>query len=480
MPTETDKKLKTRQPIVAVLGHVDHGKTTLLDFIRKARVAEREAGGITQAVGAYEAEFNGKKITFIDTPGHEAFSKMRARGAHAADLAILVVAGDESVKPQTVEAIKTLRETETPFVVAITKIDKPGANIEKVKADLAANEVLLEGYGGNISYHGISGKTGEGVNDLLELITLATEVEHLEYDPEANPRGYILETKMNKQRGIEATVILKEGILKRGEDIATPTTKGKARILENFAGKAVNEIEAGAPALILGFEVMPQIGEEFGARDISAITVKKIANAGPDTGENSETTLRLVLKASDQGSLEALRDIITYLDPSKPLKIIAAAVGEIGENDVKLAISSEAVIIGFKTKVDKAARQLAEAHRIHIIVSEIIYDLVKTVQESFAELGRKKSVGELEVLAIFNQEKLHKQVVGGKVIHGNFKNRMQFNLKRGEAIVGTGRITSLQTQKKDANSVPEGSEAGLMASSEVPIAVGDHLIIEEQ
>jgi len=524
MPIDTEQKLKTRQPIVVVVGHVDHGKTTLLDYIRKTGVAEKEAGGITQAVGAYEVEVpqepksresgaNGgtphdvraigsetqarrsdsaqtRRITFIDTPGHEAFSKMRSRGAEVADVAILVVAGDEGVKPQTLEAIKTLESSKTPYVVAITKMDKPGADIEKVKADLAANNVSVEGYGGNISFHGVSAKTGEGIDNLLELVILTAELEHLGYNPDATPKGYVLEAKMNKNRGTEATIILKDGVLRRGDDVATPSAKGKAKILENFLGKAVEELEAGEPALVLGFEGVPQVGEEFTARDISAI---KSRGAGmiPNgkEAEKDKNALCLILKASDQGSLEALRDIITYLDPTKPLKLVSIGVGEVGDNDVKLAISTDSSIIGFKTKVDKAAARLAETHKIKIITSEIIYDLVKAVQDFFIDLDKKTSLGELEVLAIFNQEKLSKQVVGGKVTHGSFRNRSVVQIKRpssadatagkDEQIVGQGRVTNLQTAKKDANSVGEGNEAGVMISSDVPIAVGDHLIINE-
>ena len=480
MPIDTEQKLKTRQPIVVVVGHVDHGKTTLLDYIRKTGVAEKEAGGITQAVGAYEAEHKGKKITFIDTPGHEAFSKMRSRGAEVADVAILVVAADEGVKPQTLEAIKTLESSKTPYVVAITKMDKPGADIERVKADLAANNVSVEGYGGNISFHGVSAKTGEGIDNLLELVILTAELEHLGYNPDATPKGYVLEAKMNKNRGTEATIILKDGILRRGDDVATPSAKGKAKILENFLGKAVEELEAGEPALVLGFEGVPQVGEEFTARDISAVKsrgAEMIPNG--KEAEKDKNALCLILKASDQGSLEALRDIIVHLDPTKPLKLVSIGVGEVGDNDVKLAISTDSSIIGFKTKVDKAAARLAETHKIKVITSEIIYDLVKVVQDFFTDLDKKTSLGELEVLAIFNQEKLSKQVVGGKVTHGSFRNRSLAGIKRGEQIVGQGRVTNLQTAKKDANSVGEGNEAGVMIGSDVPIAVGDHLIINE-
>jgi translation initiation factor IF-2 len=361
--------------------------------------------------------------------------------------------------------------------VAINKIDKGGADMEKVKADLAAQGVHVEGYGGNIPFRGISAKTGEGVNELLELVVLTAELEHLTYSPEANPKGYVLEAQMNRNRGIETTVILKDGVLRRGEEVGTPSVKGKARILENFLGKQVEVLNAGEPAVILGFENMPQAGEEFSAREIPAMQEAK--KAGANVKNVEKNSLRLILKSSDQGSLEALRDIITHLDQSKPLTIVSDGVGEVNDSDVKLAISTQAFIIGFKTKVDKAAIQLAEAHRVKIITSEIIYDLVKVVQDFFTDLGKKTSLGELEVLAVFNKEKLSKQVVGGRVTHGSFRNKAPFQVKRGEEIVGNGRVQSLQTNKKDAGSVGEGNDAGLIVNSQVEILVGDHLIINE-
>jgi len=281
MQQNTEAKSR-RSPIVVVMGHVDHGKTSLLDYIRKTNVVSREAGGITQSIGAYEiihypggsesqnnadktrtnAE-RGKRITFIDTPGHEAFSKMRSRGARVADLAILVVAADEGVKPQTTESIKTLLETKTTFVVAITKIDKPNADIDKVKNELTSAGVLLEGYGGSVSCEPISAKSGDHVNELLDLLLLASEMEDLSYDPAAPAEGIVLESKMDKRRGLEATVIVKNGTLRQGEPIATQSGKGKIKILEDFAGKAQKELVPSAPALVIGFSELPQAGERF-------------------------------------------------------------------------------------------------------------------------------------------------------------------------------------------------------------------------
>ena len=526
MPNEN----KPRPPIVAVLGHVDHGKTSLLDYVRKMTyktraaspsaseprpvagreadpprlahfrsVAESEAGGITQSVGAYEITHKGKKITFIDTPGHEAFIKMRARGATIADLAILVVAADDSVKPQTQESIKILSETKTPFVVAITKIDKNNADPERVKGDLANAGVLLEGYGGSVSYHAISSKSGEGINDLLDLLLLAAEMENLTYDPQAPASGYVLESRMDRRRGTEASVILKNGTLRQGEPIATPSGKGRIKILEDFMGEPVKTLEPSAPALILGWEELPQIGEEFitgpfdtfdklsaskltaspAAEEVAqktAATPGKASPAAPAKGE----TLNIIFKASDMGSLEALSQVILATFKEKPVKVLQESVGDVGDNDVKLAISGNALIVAFKSRTDKTVQALAEANRVKIVSSEIIYELIKAIEEFLKGGAGVEAAGELEILAVFNQKKLDKQVVGGKVIGGVFKNHAAFEISRQSEMVGNGRVQNLQEQKKDASQVGAGQEAGLLINSPVAIQVGDKLLIKEQ
>lgn len=473
-----EKNLQTRQPIVVIMGHVDHGKTTLLDYIRKTNVASREAGGITQAVGAYEIEHSGKKITFIDTPGHEAFSKMRSRGASAADLAVLVVAAEEGVKPQTKEVIKTLEATKTPFIVALNKIDKPGADIEKTKADLMANGVYLEGYGGDISFEPISAKSGENVDKLLDLILLAAEVADLKADSTAPARGYILETRLNKNRGLEVTVIMKDGILKRGVSVATPTARGKAKMLEDFSGKSAESILPGAPALIVGFEEMPQVGEELYTGSEAEANYKKALEKKMIAVD--EGALPLILKAGDAGSLEALSEILKALPLSRPLSVVDQSVGEIGEGDVKMAISAGASIVAFKTKLDRSAKNLADTREVKIISSEIIYELIKAVEDSAKQAEEGKVIGDLEVLAVFNSAKLEKQVVGGRVAAGLFKNRVPIEIHRGGAKVAEGRVTNLQSQKKDVISLPEGQEGGLMIGSSVVIEKGDHLLIREK
>jgi len=473
-----------RPPVVVVVGHVDHGKTSLLDFIRKTNVVAKEAGGITQSVGAYEIVHKNQKITFIDTPGHEAFSKMRARGAHVADVGILVVAADEGVKPQTKEAIKALNDSETPFVVAITKTDKTHSDVEKAKNELTANGVLLEGYGGSISYQGISSKTGDGIDELLDLIILTSEVEDLKSDENAKASGFVLEAKMDSRRGNAVVVILKDGILKKGDMIATVTAKGKIKILENFLGKAVSELTPSSPAVILGFEELPQIGEEFRSgeltdEELSAIKSFEISakNSHKGVDEEGKRMLKLLVKADVAGSLEAILDILKSLPlkEDQKLVIIRGAVGEISDGDVNEALSNGAAILGFRVGVNKAAENLARAKNITILTDEIIYKLVENTQELFVKAENKEALNELEILAIFTPGP-GKQTIGGRVNRGQMKSRAKFEVKRGDGIVGNGKMLNLQQGKKDVNVVNTGDECGLVIESNVKIEVGDKIL----
>lgn len=481
--------LQPRPPVVVVVGHVDHGKTTLLDYIRKATVAAREAGGITQAVGAYEIEHGGRKITFIDTPGHEAFTAMRSRGASIADLAILVVAADEGVKPQTREAIKILEETKTPFIVALNKIDKAGAGgIEKTKGDLASAGVLLEGYGGQVSYHGISAKTGEGVGDLLDLLLLTADVEDLTYDPGAAGSGFVLEVRREARRGIEASVIIKDGKLMRGDAIVTETASGKIKILEDFAGRAVGELSPSAPALIIGFDAMPKTGEKFtvgAASSVAPVPAKPRQVSG--SAPKNKISLNLILKSSDAGSLEALSVVLRSVNPKggKEIHIVDESVGDISDGDVRHASATGSTIIGFKNRIEKGARTLADAQSVEVITSNIVYDLAKAVEEFLTGARGPAAFGELEVLAVFGQDKLEKQLVGGRVAAGSFRPKATCEIVRpatdgGPAgPVGTGRILELREKKSEIASAEAGKEIGVLISSQVLITVGDKLVIKK-
>ena len=480
---EAENKNLKRPPIAVVVGHVDHGKTSLLDYIRKANVAGKKDGGITQSVGAYEIDHGGKRITFIDTPGHEAFSKMRVRGAHVADVGILVVAADEGVKPQTKEAIKALKDSETPFVVAITKIDKPNADVERVKNDLTANNVLLEGYGGNVSYQGVSSKTGEGVNELLDLILLTADLEELHYSPEHRASGIVLEAKLDKQRGNTATLILKDGTLRKGDLIVTPTANGKVKVLENFLEKSVAELLPSSPAVVLGFENLPEVGEEFVAGKLSEedlARVKKVISrklGASDTTSKESQTIRVILKADVAGSLEAFHDLLRkiLIKGNQTLDIISQSVGDITDGDVKDAVATGAMILGFRVQPNKAAENLARAQGITIITEEIIYKLTEGIENAFLEMGKSKFSGELEILALFSfKGKI--QTIGGKVNRGQIRMKSWLEVQRGEDIIGKGKVLNLQQSKRDVNAVDAGSECGLIFESDVKIEVGDKLL----
>jgi translation initiation factor IF-2 len=494
MPKETLKNIaiktevKTRPPIVVVMGHVDHGKTTLLDYIRKANIAAREAGGITQATAAYEIVHADRKITFIDTPGHEAFTAMRSRGAKVADLAILVVAADEGVKPQTKEAIQIILDAKTPFIVAINKVDKTGGNLDKARNDLMAAGVLLEGYGGQVSYHAVSAKTGEGIPDLLDLILLAADIEDLTYDASAQASGFVLEAKRDPKRGIEATVIIKNGTLTRGDGVRTQTASGKVKILENFLGKTVNELVPSAPAIIIGFENIPKVGEEFAVGELAEAAAAK--GAGPaakpanQISKSKPNTLNLILKAGDAGSLEALSVVLRGIDQKggKEINIVEEGVGDITDGDIRHAIATKATIIGFKNRVEKGAKVLADAQTVTVITSEIVYDLKTAVEEYFSGARGPAGEGELEVLALFNQEKPQKQLVGGRVTSGTFRGKASFDIVRGHVgstPVGNGKILGLREKKSEIFQADKGKEIGVLVDSQTIVQVGDKLLIRK-
>ncbi len=475
MPKNQGKNLTPRPPIVVVMGHVDHGKTTLLDFIRKTSVASKEAGGITQSIGAYVITHNSKLITFVDTPGHEAFSKMRTRGAKLADLGILVVAADESVKPQTKEAIKILIDSGTPYVVAINKIDKNNSDIEKTRNDLMQAGVLLEGYGGNISWQAISAKTGEGVNELLDLILLSAEMEQLTYEPESKASGVIIESRMDNSRGLTIAAVVKNGVLKVGDEIISSSAAGKVKILENFLGKRVNELRPSSPALILGFETLPQIGEEFcvGKIDLGESQNQKATDKQSIlSAEEMESKINFIIKADVSGSLEVISEIIKTISD---VKITGEEIGDITDGDIRNALNNKAIILGFKVKVTKAAENLAKAQEVKIISSGVIYELVKSVEEEIKNSGKSKIIAELEILATFGK-KNNRQVIGGRVNIGSFKNNSSVEIKRQEQIIGKARIINLQCGKQDVKGVNEGNECGMLVEADAMINVGDKLI----
>ncbi|OGM91808.1 hypothetical protein A2755_00460 [Candidatus Wolfebacteria bacterium RIFCSPHIGHO2_01_FULL_48_22] len=493
-----------RPPIVVVVGHVDHGKSTLLDFIRKTNIVAREAGGITQSIGAYEVEHPStssgqvpQKITFIDTPGHEAFTKMRERGARVADIAILIVAADDGVKPQTKEAIEILRREGTPFVVAINKIDKNNADPERTKQSLLKEQVLLEKYGGDVSWVEISAKEGTGVNELLDHVLLMWEMDKPTFDPAAEAKGFVLESERDSRKGIMASVIITNGTLKSGQFIATKSACGKIKILETFLGERAKELVPASPAVVFGFDELPQVGEEFRAGELELSTdvlpkpEERPQQAVTQTKEANENTIKLILKADVSGSVEALEQVITNAPlEGKTIKILSREVGDITDGDVKNAETFDAYIIGFNVKPTKSADTYARGKHIDIILSNIIYRLVEELQEKAKHIGEPVALGKLQVLATFSQ-KNKKQVIGGKVTEGYLTLNERFKIVRGVIPaqaglpaqtgeeVGRGKITNLQKGKNDVKKVEAETECGLMVESETEIQKGDILVVEQ-
>jgi len=465
---ETQAKTNKRSPIVVILGHVDHGKTSLLDYIRETKVAGKEAGGITQSIGAYEIEHKENRITFIDTPGHEAFKAMRTRGASVADIAVLVVAADDGPKPQTEESIKILTESKTPFVVAITKTDSPRADIQKVQNDLMNIGVYLEGLGGDISWQAISSKTGEGVPELLDLIVLLAEVSELTYDPEANASGFVLESKKDNRRGIVASLILKNGTLRQGQNIVTSSTKGKIKMLEDFSGKSSTELCPSSPALVIGFEDVPFVGEAFESakEDIAMLPATKRA----EKVSPKKDAIPAVLKADVTGSLEVLRDML-----ADKIELIDSSAGEITDGDIKSAIAAGAMIVAFRTKCNgRSVEMFAKNNNIKIFCSDIIYELVKSVEEYIEEVSEPEIAGKMEVLAIFGK-KDDKQIIGGKIIEGTIRMGRKVEIRRKGMLVDDAKIVNLQSGKADVKEVESPAECGILIDTVATIKLGDEL-----
>jgi len=497
MVEEKKENLLPRPPIVVVLGHIDHGKTTLLDFIRKTKVVEKEAGGITQHIGAYEIEKEGKKITFIDTPGHEAFSAMRARGARVADLAILVIDAGEGVKDQTKEVISYIRKSGLLTIAAFNKMDKPEANPEKVKRELAQEDILVESLGGKIPSIEISAKTGQNIEELLDLILLIAEMESFKGDFNKSAEGVVIEAYLDTQRGTTATLLIRDGILKASDIVGTNSTFGKIRVLEDFKGKQIEKALPSMPAIVLGFETVPQVGEKFKIyTDIESAQKniekksKKREKGQVFMAEPGKRILNLILKTDVLGSLEAISDLLKNLPQDKILiRILKGEVGDINEVDVKLASLAKAKILGFRTKINPVARDLAEKERIRIINFEVIYELVQSVRQLMEKIVEpeiiRKELGRIKTLAVFRTDK-NRQVVGGKVIEGEITRGSSIEVLRsilggkgeqeGEKI-GQGKLINLQKNKKDIERCQKGEECGILYEGSAKIEERDILKI---
>ncbi|QBK05448.1 translation initiation factor IF-2 [Hylemonella gracilis] len=488
-----------RAPVVTVMGHVDHGKTSLLDYIRRTKVAAGEAGGITQHIGAYHVETPRGMISFLDTPGHEAFTAMRARGAQATDIVILVCAADDGVMPQTKEAIKHAKAAGVPIVVAMTKADKPEANLEKVKAELVAESVVPEDFGGESPFVAVSSKTGMGVDELLEQVLLQAEVLELKAPVDAAAKGLVIEAQLDKGRGPVATVLVQSGTLKAGDVVLAGQTYGRVRAMLDESGRKVDSAGPSIPVEIQGLTEVPQAGDEFmvltderRAREIATYRAgkfrntklakqqaAKLENMFSDIAAGEVKTLPIIVKADVQGSQEALAASLLKLSTDEvKVQLVYAAVGGISESDINLAIASKAVVIGFNTRADANARKVAEGNGIDIRYYNIIYDAVDELKAAMSGMlapeKREEVIGMAEIRTVFVASKIG-TVAGCMVTAGYVTRSAHFRLLRDNVVIYTGELDSLKRMKDDVREVKEGFECGIKLKNYNDIKEGDQL-----
>ncbi|WP_071804933.1 MULTISPECIES: translation initiation factor IF-2 [Acetomicrobium] len=505
---EPPKKLLPRPPIVTVMGHVDHGKTTLLDYIRKTNVTAKEAGGITQHIGASVVEHNGKKIVFLDTPGHEAFTSMRARGAQVTDIVILIVAADDGVMPQTVEALNHAKAANVPIVVAINKIDKPNAKPDRVKQQLADLGLIPEEWGGDTIMVEISAKTGLNVDELLEMILLVAEMNELVADYEANPEGVVIEAQLDKGKGPVATVIVQQGTLRRGDILLFETTWGRVRAMIDHLGRNIKEVTPSLPAELLGLNDVPQAGERFvrvedekEARDaidkylekkrqqeMQAVKRASLEELFEQMEKGEMPTVRIILKSDVQGTLEAIKSSLLRLSVEEVgIEIVHEGVGRITESDVMLADASDAIIIGFNVRPDGNARKLAEQKGIQIRLYRTIYDVIDDVKAAvegmLAPKLKEHILGEAEVRVVFKVPKAG-QVAGCYVKEGTIRRNAKARIIRDGIVIWEGPLSSLKRFKDDVREVNAGYECGIALAGFQDIKEGDIIeafeILEEK
>jgi translation initiation factor IF-2 len=485
-----------RPPVVVVLGHVDHGKSSLLEAIKDFKITSKESGGITQHIGAYEVQEKDKKITFIDTPGHEAFSAMRARGTEVADIALLVVDAAQSVQPQTKEAIMAIKRAEIPMIVVLNKIDLPNANPEKIKRELMTADVLVESMGGTIPSVEVSAKEKTGINELLEMILLVADMHELKSETDVPVEGLIIESYMAAKKGPVATAIVKKGILKPKDIVATDLALAKVKSIKNFQGAELKEAFPSQPVIILGFEKVPAVGEKFKhyktVEDAQAKLKKEEAKRELGStvieADPNKKLVNIILKGDVFGSLEAIEGMLKNLPQDKVIvRILKSEVGDINESDAKLAEMSKAIIIGFRVKISPSVLQLLKNDidkKVRIKTFDIIYELIQDVRFGMeksleAEITRK-DVGKLKTLVVFWGEK-NRQIVGGKITEGEFKKGLKLEIFRDDPStgsgqvkkVGSGRIINLQRDKKDIDLLRKGDEAGILFEGNIKIEKGD-------
>ncbi len=482
---DKENELKPRAPIITVMGHVDHGKTSLLDAIRNTNVTAGESGGITQHIGASEVKINGKKIVFLDTPGHEAFTTMRARGAQVTDIAVLVVAADDSVKPQTIESISHAKAANVPMIVAINKIDKPGANIDRVKKDLADHGVLVEDWGGDVISVPVSAKQGEGITDLLEMILLQAEVLELRANPDRLAMGTVIEARLDKSKGPIATLLVTNGTLKAGQSVVAGTTSGKIRVMTNFKGEAIRKALPATPVEILGLSDVPMAGDSFNAVKDDKVA-REIAESRQEKmredvlAKNASTTLEklfsqiqegetkelnLIIKGDVQGSVGAIISSLEKLDTDDVrVNLIHSGVGTVTESDVMLAETSGAIIIGFNVRPTTAVQARADDAEIEIRTYRVIYDIIDDVQNAMKGMldpeYKEEILGKAEIRETFKVPNIG--IIGGAyIVEGKVKRNAQVRLVRDGIVIHEGTISSLRRFKDDAKEVAQGYECGI-------------------
>ncbi len=492
LATEKSDDLVVRPPVIVVMGHVDHGKTKLLDTIRTAHVIDGEAGGITQHIGAYQAKHKDRLITFIDTPGHEAFTAMRGRGAKIANVAILVVAADDGVKPQTVEAYRIIEAAQIPFVVAMNKIDKPEANVEKTKQELSTQlNILSEDWGGKIICVPISAKNGTGIEELLDMVLLAaeTEADSMKANPNASAVGTVIESHVDKGSGPVATILVQNGTLHLGDQLCLNSISiGKVRSIKDYRGENIITAAPSTPVQIVGLKNMPQVGNVIEVGEGEKIKFKKIvsyqsSSSSDQTGTNESEEIvkkiNLIIKSDVLGSAEAIEKSLEKINTSEvKIKILHKGLGNITDGDIKRAEAANATILGFNVKLLPAIEEMAREKNIEIKLYSIIYDLINDIKEKIKILTGPKfkrvDLGELKVLAIFRTDKKN-QIIGGKVISGQLENNALIEVIRQQEIITKGKVNRLQSGKQDTNAVANGQECGAQFEGEPIIQINDIL-----
>lgn len=492
MNKEAQNKGKSvRPPVVVILGHVDHGKTQLIDYIRSTNIVDKEAGGITQHIGAYQIKHKERLITFLDTPGHEAFSAIRARGAKVADIAVLVVAADEGVKPQTKEAIKFIKKENIPFIVAINKIDKTEANSKKVKQELAEQEVFVEGWGGQVPVVDISAKTGQEVDALIEMINLVADLEDLKADENIPAQGVIIESHLDNQRGSVATLLVQDGILKLNDWIVSGNNFARIKSIEDFAGKNIKIALPSLPVLTLGWDSVPDLGQDFkvvgSKNEAEKLAKERVVLEEPvfikESGEEklNKKLLNVVFKTDVRSSLEAVSQAIKDIKHEEVgYNVLSYGIGNISDADIKSVIPAGGVILGFNVDIVESAKRLAEKENVKFQTFTIIYDLVTALREKLSDLLepeiKRVPLGKIKVLALFGGDS-KSQIVGGEVTKGKVKRGAFIDVLRNGGVVTSGKLTQLQHEKADVEEVSEGLQSGIKFEGPAKIKEGDILDI---